>query len=47
MTSLQAEREAHAKEIEKRKLSRPRQQAQTPPIPAIPEVPPVPALPPK
>ncbi|PIL25950.1 hypothetical protein GSI_11704 [Ganoderma sinense ZZ0214-1] len=47
MTSLQAEREAHAKEIEKRKLSRPRQQAQIPPIPEIPEVPPMPPLPPK
>ena len=47
MTSLQAEREAHAKEMEKRKLSRPRQQAQIPAIPEIPEVPPVPPLPPK
>ncbi|TBU31295.1 hypothetical protein BD311DRAFT_753003 [Dichomitus squalens] len=47
MTSLQAEREAHSKEIEKRKLSRPRQQAQIPPVPEVPEVPPVPPLPPK
>ncbi|KAI0744612.1 hypothetical protein C8Q76DRAFT_780253 [Earliella scabrosa] len=46
ISSLQAEREAHAKEMEKRKLQRPRQQ-QLPPVPEIPSVPPVPALPPK
>ncbi|KAI0742851.1 hypothetical protein C8Q80DRAFT_1109139 [Daedaleopsis nitida] len=42
MSSLQAEREAHTKELEKRKLSRPRQQ-----MPTVPEIPPVPPLPSK
>ena len=51
MSSLQAERDAHAKEVEKRKLPRPRQQQQSlgqiPPVPAVPAIPPVPPLPPK
>ncbi|KAI0632969.1 hypothetical protein C8Q77DRAFT_858545 [Trametes polyzona] len=44
LNSLAAERDAHAKEMEKRKLQRPRQQPQVPPVPSIP---PVPGLPPK
>ena len=51
MSSLQAERDAHAKDLEKRKLQRPRQQQQSlgqiPPVPAVPAIPPVPPLPPK
>ncbi|CAL1698172.1 unnamed protein product [Somion occarium] len=43
MTSLQAEREARAQEIQQRKLQRPRQQA----IPEVPEIPPLPPLPAK
>ncbi|OJT15692.1 hypothetical protein TRAPUB_5070 [Trametes pubescens] len=44
LNSLAAERDAHAKEVEKRKLQRPRQTPQVPPVPSIP---PVPGLPPK
>lgn len=43
MTNLQAEREARAKEMQQRKLGRPRQQA----IPEVPEIPAVPPLPSK
>ncbi|RDX47602.1 hypothetical protein OH76DRAFT_1405658 [Lentinus brumalis] len=46
MSSLQAERDAHAKEMKERKLQRPRQQQQSqgqiPDVPAIPAVPPLP-----
>ena len=40
MSSLQAERDAHAKEIKERKLQRPRQQPAIPPIPEVPPLPP-------
>lgn len=43
MTNLQAEREARAKEMQQRKLQRPRQGA----IPEVPEVPAIPPLPTK
>ncbi|KAI0790251.1 hypothetical protein BC629DRAFT_1622278 [Irpex lacteus] len=49
INSLQAEREAQAREAQQRKLQRPRHQQQQsviPPVPSIPAIPPVPPVPP-
>lgn len=47
INSLQAEREAQAREAQQRKLQRPRQQQSAiPPVPSIPAIPPVPPVPP-
>ncbi|KAL4253754.1 Glucose-responsive signaling protein [Abortiporus biennis] len=47
MTSMQAEREAHAQELQRRKLARPSRQQGSQQIPPVPAIPPVPPLPPK